>query len=205
MTALSSVILEGLAASIPTFGIPGRLYFATDTGAIYYDTGSAWNAVGAGGGSGPVIAVTGTAPIASSGGTNPAISISANIPKSVVGITVDGGGSVPATGIKGFVQVPYAGTITGWSIVADQSGSASFDIWKVAGTAPPTAPVVPSSGNKISASAPAAISSAQSAAGGSSAISTWTTTVAAWDTFAFNLSSVTTATRITLELQITRT
>lgn len=138
---------------------------------------------------------------------NPIYPTSAYIPQplGIAGVTVDGGGSPPAAGTKGFIQVPYAGTITGWSITADQSGSASFDIWKVAGSTPPTAPVIPTSGNKISASAPAAISSAQSAAGGASAISTWTTAVAAWDTFGFNLTAATTVTRITLELQITRT
>jgi hypothetical protein len=39
---LSDVIMEGVAASRPAFSIPGRLYFATDTEALYYDTGSAW-------------------------------------------------------------------------------------------------------------------------------------------------------------------
>lgn len=124
---------------------------------------------------------------------------------STVGITIDGGGSVPSTGIKGFIQIPFGCTITGWSIVADQSGSASLDIWFLAGSAPPAAPGIPTSSNKISASAPAALSSAQSAAGGASAISTWTAALSQWGTLAFNLSSVTTCTRITLELQLSRT
>src|SRR5262249_20327080 len=35
------------------------------------------------------------------------------------GITIDGGGSTPATGSKGFKQVPYSATITGWTLLAD--------------------------------------------------------------------------------------
>jgi hypothetical protein len=123
---------------------------------------------------------------------------------STVGITIDGGGSTPATGTKGFIQVPFAGTLIGWSLVADVSGSASVDIWKVASSAPPSAPSVPTSTNKISATAPCALSSAQSAAVGSSGVSTWTTTVAAWDVFGFNLTAATTVTRLTLEIQIQR-
>lgn len=123
---------------------------------------------------------------------------------STVGITIDGGGSTPATGLKGTIQVPFAGTLIGWSALADVSGSASLDIWKVASSAPPSAPVIPTSGSKISASAPVSLSSAQSASAGSSGVSTWTTAVAAWDVLGFNLTSVSTLTRLTIVLQIKR-
>ena len=123
----------------------------------------------------------------------------------VAGITIDGGGATPSTGLKGFIQIPFGCTITGWSIIADQAGSASVDLWFLAGSAPPAAPSIPTSGNKISASAPVALSSAQSAAGGASAISTWTTALSQWGTLAFNLSSVTTCQRITIEIQLSRT
>lgn len=121
-----------------------------------------------------------------------------------VGITIDGAGSVPTTGPKGFIQIPFAGTITGWTIVADRSGSVSIEIWKVASSAPPAAPSIPTSSNKISASAPCALSSAQSAAVGASGVSTWTTAVAQWDVIAFQLDSIATVQRLTLELQIQR-
>jgi hypothetical protein len=39
---LSTVIVEGLFAALPAFGLPGRIYFATDTQQIWYDTGTAW-------------------------------------------------------------------------------------------------------------------------------------------------------------------
>jgi hypothetical protein len=117
---------------------------------------------------------------------------------------IDGGSSTPTTGLKVTIQVPFAGTIIGWSVLADVSGSASVEIWKVASSAPPSAPVIPTSGNKISASAPVSLSSAQSAAVASSGVSTWTTSVAAWDVFGFNLVSASTLKRLMIELQILR-
>ena len=90
------------------------------------------------------------------------VSVEVPNPVGIVGITIDGGGSVPTTGIKGFIQCPYSGTITGWAIVADQSGSASLDIWKASSSAPPSAPTIPTSANKISASAPVALSDRKS-------------------------------------------
>lgn len=50
------------------------------------------------------------------------------------GITIDGGGSVIATGTKGFVRIPYSGVITGWTIIEASetpiSSSIVVDIWK---------------------------------------------------------------------------
>ncbi len=104
-----------------------------------------------------------------------------------------------------FITVPFNCTITSWTIMADVSGSASVNVWFLAGTAPPTAPSIPTSGNKISASAPIATTSAQSAAGGATAISTWNpTALTQWGTLAFNLSSITTSTKVTIQIQVTR-
>lgn len=126
---------------------------------------------------------------------------------SKVVLVVDGGGTTPGTGsVKRFVQVDFAGTILGWAAFADQSGTVSVDVWKKAGTAPPTAtaPVLPTASDKISATAPAGLSSAQSAAGGVSEVSTWTTAVAAGDTFGFFITSASTLTAFTIELYIQR-
>src|SRR5690242_15534736 len=90
------------------------------------------------------------------------------------------------------IQIPFGCTITGWAIMADVSGSASVDICFHAGSAPPSAPSIPNTTtDKISASAPVALSSAQSAAGGASAISTWTTALSQWGSVLFNLTSLT--------------
>jgi len=66
-------------------------------------------------------------------------------------VVVDGGGIVVASGVKIDVVVPFECVITGWTILADQVGSAEFDIWKtdytnapatvsdsIVGTHPPT-------------------------------------------------------------------
>lgn len=45
MTTLASVQVRGVLSGLPAYGIPGRLYFASDTGQIYYDTGSGWTNV----------------------------------------------------------------------------------------------------------------------------------------------------------------
>lgn len=95
-----------------------------------------------------------------------------------------------STGIAAIIQIPFNLTITGWAIISDVSGTVSVDVDFHSGSAPPSAPSIPNtSTDKISASAPVAISAAQSAAGGSSAISTWTTSLTQWGSVQFNVTS----------------
>ena len=47
-----------------------------------------------------------------------------------INFIIDGGGSAITTGIKGFIEIPFAMTIEGWTILGDQSGSIVVDIWK---------------------------------------------------------------------------
>jgi len=127
-------------------------------------------------------------------------------PRRKVGCSLDGGGVALTTGVKGQIQVDFAGTIIGWSLIGDQSGSISVDVDLQASSAPPAAPGIPdTTGDKISASAPIAVSGAQSAAGGTSAVSTWTTTIAQWDVIQFNVTAVTTLTKATLYILIQET
>jgi hypothetical protein len=39
---LSAVMVHGTYSSLPTFGVAGRTFYATDTAQIFYDNGSAW-------------------------------------------------------------------------------------------------------------------------------------------------------------------
>ena len=111
------------------------------------------------------------------------------------GVTVDGGGSVLTSGSKGFAVVPFACTITGWSIVADASGSVSFGVEKATDGNIPTTSIV--------ASAPPALSSAQILR--STTLTGWTTSVAANDVIEFLISGTpTTITRATLQIHYTR-
>lgn len=113
------------------------------------------------------------------------------------GITVDGGGSVITTGLQGFVIMPYSGTITEWTIIADQSGSSVIDIWKSTyASAPPTI------ANTITGSALPTLTTAQTAQ--SSTLTGWTTSVTTGDVIGFNVNSASSVTRLTLSIKITK-
>src|ERR1700690_1568790 len=60
MSTLASVTILDLFTNRPAFGIPGRLFFASDTGAGYYDTGSALGIIVPTGGAGLSLEVNGT-------------------------------------------------------------------------------------------------------------------------------------------------
>src|SRR6202030_1641969 len=49
---------------------------------------------------------------------------------------IDGGGSPITTGIKGFIRVPFAATLTVWVMMADQVGSIVVDIFRANGAVP---------------------------------------------------------------------
>ncbi len=115
-----------------------------------------------------------------------------------VGITIDGGGSAITTGIKGYVECPFAGTIVQATLLLDQSGSIVIDVWKdTYANYPPT------DADSITAAAPPTVSTATKSQ--DSTLTGWTTTVTAGDIFGFNVDSITTATRATLILKINRT
>lgn len=113
------------------------------------------------------------------------------------GITIDGGGSAITTGVKGYVTIPYSGTITGWDIFSDVSGSIVVDVWKTNyADAPPTI------SDTIAGSEKPTLSSSQKNQNNS--LSTWTTSVTAGDIVAFNVDSASTVTRVNLAIKITK-
>ena len=117
----------------------------------------------------------------------------------VIGLNLDGGGSAITTGTKGFVQIPFACTITAWTILstdsAATSGSIVFDVWKDTYANYP--PVV---GDSITASAKPTLSAASKAT--SSTLTGWTTAIAAGDVLGFKVDSVSTVTKIALTLTV---
>lgn len=131
-------------------------------------------------------------------GTLPTANLPANQIIATVGITVDGGGSAITTGVKGYIQVLFAGTITANTVLADQSGSIVFDIWKDTYANYP--PVV---GDTITASAKPTISATNKST--DATLTGWTTSVSTGDVLGFNVDSCATITRATLELKMTRT
>lgn len=106
---------------------------------------------------------------------------------------IDNSGTALATGLAGFLVMSYPATITGYTLIGDQSGSVVIDIWK-------RNAAVPSVANTITASAKPTLSSAQF--GTSTTLTGWTTSVAAGDVFGFNVDSVTSITRLTVALAL---
>lgn len=103
-----------------------------------------------------------------------------------------------ATGVWHQFQVPWACTITKWTVTAEQSGSIQFDIWKDTDANFP-----PTNVDTITASAKPLLSLARK--NSSSTLTGWTTSVAAGDWLFINVDSATTVTLAWLELELTLT
>lgn len=117
--------------------------------------------------------------------------------KNRFGITIDGLGDVITTGSKGFTQIPYSGTITGWTILADQAGSCVIDVKKSTYSSFPTT-------TSVAGSALPTLSSAQKNRNISLSGSGWgSTSISAGDTFEFVVNSATTVKRVTLIIETT--
>ena len=107
----------------------------------------------------------------------------------------DGAGSALTAGMQGDVSIPFSSTITEWVLLADQTGSLVVDVWKdTLGSYPPT------SGDTITGSTPPTLTGSDHAS--STALSGWTTAVAAGDTVRFNVNSAVAVRRATLALTL---
>lgn len=113
----------------------------------------------------------------------------------VITVTIDGGGATITTGVKGFVRVPVACTITANYLLstdaAATAGSIVIDVWKdTYANYPPTV------ADTITASAKPTLSAANKS--NDTTLTGWTTSVAAGDILGFNVDSATTVTKVTL-------
>lgn len=110
---------------------------------------------------------------------------------------LENSGAALTTGVKGYLRCPYAGTLTAARLLADQVGSIVVDIWKdTYGNFPPLV------ADTITAAAKPTIVAAQKAE--NTTLVGWTTAVAEGDILAFNIDSISTVTRVEVELSITR-
>ncbi len=111
----------------------------------------------------------------------------------------DGAGFALTTGIKAYLTVQHACTITGVTMLADQSGSIVVDIYKSTYAAfdPPTVPAV---AHKITSATPPTISAAKKSV--NTTLTGWTVALAAGDVLAFDITSITTIQRITVGLKV---
>ena len=112
-----------------------------------------------------------------------------------IAIAYDGGGSALAAGTTHFGYVPYDATITGWSLLADTTGSMVISVKKCAGfNCNPT--------TEISGTEKPTLSAAW--ANQDNTLSSWTTAVSADDKFAFVLDSASTIKRALLVIRVTK-
>jgi len=121
----------------------------------------------------------------------------ANSGKAGFTIILDNRGSALTTGVKADVVIPYDCTVTGWTLVADQTGSIVIDVWKDSYANFP--PVV---GDSIAGTEKPTLSSA--AKNQDLTLTTWTTALLEGDVLRFNIDSITTVTRVALSLQLTK-
>lgn len=110
------------------------------------------------------------------------------------GITVDGGGSVVTTGVKGRWRCPFDYQIVRWTVLADQAGDVEFDVQVSAFGGSPAS---------IVASAPPELSGVDE--DDDTTLSGWTTTGSAGDEFEWSIGGTPSAiTRVTLILDMER-
>ena len=106
----------------------------------------------------------------------------------VINFLIDGNGSVVSTGdIHWYPITAYSCTINRIDISSDVPGAVTVDVWKAHGA-------IPSSANKISASAPLTLAAAQLATNGS--LTGWTLAVYSGDVFGFSVQTATEVTKV---------
>lgn len=111
---------------------------------------------------------------------------------------IDGGGVAITTGEKGDIEIPFACTIEGWTVLADQSGSIVVDIWKdTYANYPPTVADTITGTEKPTLSG--AIKNQDLT------LSSWTTSCERGSTLRYNVDSVATVTRVTVILRVKKT
>jgi len=146
-----------------------------------------------------------TGPTGSQGSAGSATNTGATGPtgSSLVAIeyVIDGGGLVLGTGPQGYLEIPFGCTINRVTLLADQTGYIVVDIWKSS-----YANFPPGATNTITSGDTPVLQNAKSFQ--DSTLTNWTTSIAAGDILAFNVTGPTGptgATRVTVALKATRT
>jgi hypothetical protein len=157
---------------------------------------------GSGGGGNSIGELTGdvTTPAATAPSQSVPATLAASYKAGSAGVIFDGAGGVITTNTIGYVQVPYNGTITGWTLVSSVSGSCTVTAFKdTYGAFPPTTTT-----DDIFVTPPA-ISATNKAQNLSAPTIGLFGTVTAGDWIGFKITGVTTVTWVNLTLSITKT
>lgn len=121
-----------------------------------------------------------------------------------INYVIDGGTTAITTGIKGDLEVPFAGTVQAWTVLAYPTSATNalvIDVWKdtYANFPPTDADAMPGAGHEPTITTGAI-------KGQDTDASDWATVnIAAGDVLRFNVDSCTDITRATLSLKIKRT
>lgn len=142
-----------------------------------------------------IVTMSGGATIDDTGNVTLNVPAATDIVSTIV-LNVDGAGTVLTTGVKGYIQLPWNCTITGWTLLSKETGSVVIDVWRDTYAAYP-----PTVLDTITAGAKPTLSSASKNT--SSSLTGWLVAGNAGDVIGFNIDSVTTITKLTLTLTVT--
>jgi hypothetical protein len=117
--------------------------------------------------------------------------------QAIITTIFDGGGAAIVAPFTRYLYIPFAAIITGWALMADQTGSISIDVWKV-----PSVSFPPLVANSITGGSPPSLSS-QASAFMTFLPAGWTTQINAGDCLAYRVVSSTTVQVVTFELTVT--
>jgi hypothetical protein len=145
------------------------------------------------GGGNPFIPVPGPAgPTGPTGATGSGI----GSPYGALYYVIDGNGAPPTTGLRGTMELPTNATVTGWSLIADQTGSAVVDVLKS------TYNLFPSNASITGTDTPTLVAEQKNA---NFAETAWASSLSSGDVLQINLVSCSTCTRLCLTIFVTVT
>jgi hypothetical protein len=136
----------------------------------------------------------------STGATGPGVATYTNTVDIV--LIADGNGMALGTGVKGYLEIDFACTITVCSLLADQVGSCVADLWLCTYAQFDGSVTHPVAGDSIAASAKPTLSSAIRYQ--DSTLTGWTVAIPAGSVLALNLTSSSTITRLNCTLKVTK-
>jgi hypothetical protein len=204
LTAIAALATTSYGRALLTYGTEGALKAALNLEAntdFYAPGGTDVAVVDGGTGASTASGARTNLELVPSNGlelSSPNVRMTANQRTTALIWVIDGGGAPIETGVKGYLACPFACTITAARSFADVSGSIVVDIWKDTYANYP-----PVDADSITASAPVTISAATKSE--DATLTGWTTSISAGDILGFNVDSVSTITRLTIVLTVTKT
>ena len=185
---------SGSGAPSDSLGINGDLYLDTVTDDVYQKAAGTYSIVAN---------IKGSDGAAGADGADGADGAPGSAGTTQIVVEIDGNGNVITTGLKGFLPLKFAGTITSATLVADRAGAIVVDIWKCTYAQFDAGATHPVTGDKITSSTPPTITASNTKAQDTT-LASWTTTFADGDLYGFNVNSCTTIQKAWLILAITR-